>query len=159
MRRHGLISTVQADDLTQRSTGPIADLVTLGSSPEVSRQLLLELVMRIEPSVRMVEEIKSDEDRADQGPMIMWLQTCLARERVEFHNRDVAYYGPFRCGRLWAIQHLRERRPSPCYGGQYYILECDRLDLYRYLWIYIDIYIDFGYFSSILQDISIFGLI
>ena len=125
MRRHGLISTVQADDLTQRSTGPIADLVTLGSSPEVSRQLLLELVMRIEPSVRMVEEIKSDEDRADQGPMIMWLQTCLARERVEFHYRDdtagVADYGPFRASTKdeWSVswRAVSMWGPPPRGGG------------------------------------------
>ena len=45
MRRHGLVSTVQADDLTQRSTGPIADLVTLGTCLEVSRQLLLMSVI------------------------------------------------------------------------------------------------------------------
>ena len=43
------MSTVQADDLTQRSTGPIADIVTLGTCLEVSRQLLLELVLGIAP--------------------------------------------------------------------------------------------------------------
>ena len=99
MRRHGLVSTVQADDLTQRSTGPIADLVTLGTCPEVSRQLLLELVLKIAPSVRTVKDREGDEDRADRGP-IRWAPTRLARERVEFHCRDdtagVADYGPFR---------------------------------------------------------------
>ena len=25
------------------------------------------------------------------------------------------------------------------------IWECDHMDLYKYLWIYIDIYMDFGY--------------
>ena len=99
MRRHGLVSNVQADDLTQRSTGPIADLVTLGTCPEVSLQLLLELVLKIAPSVRTVKDRECDEDRADRGP-IMWAPTCLAREKVEFLCRDdtavVADYGPFR---------------------------------------------------------------
>ena len=68
MRRRGLVSTVQADDLSLRSTSPILDLVfneSLGSCPEASVQLLLDLVLWIAPSIRTVGQRAGGADRAD----------------------------------------------------------------------------------------------
>ena len=98
MRRRGLISTLQSDDLSLRSTGPILDLLTLGSCPETPRQLLLELVLCLAPSMRTAGQSEGNADRKDRGPA-MWSPVRLTRERVEFQFRDdtagVAQVGPF----------------------------------------------------------------
>ena len=98
MQRHGLVSTVQAEDLALRSTGPILDLVALGSCPEAPRQLLLELVFWIAPSLRSVDRREGVADRAVLGP-VMWAPVQLTREKVEFQYRydtaGVAEFGPY----------------------------------------------------------------
>ena len=45
MRKHGLVRTVTADNLSFRLTGPIWDLVTLGGHRDVLRDILHDLVM------------------------------------------------------------------------------------------------------------------
>jgi hypothetical protein len=62
MRKHGLVSTVTAGDLSFRSTGPIWDLVTLGGHPDVQRDILHDIVMWLAPHLRTVQT----EDVADQ---------------------------------------------------------------------------------------------
>jgi hypothetical protein len=61
-RKHGLVSTATADDLSFRSTGPRWDLVTLGGHPDVQRDILHDLVMWLAPYLRTVQT----EDVADQ---------------------------------------------------------------------------------------------
>ena len=97
IRKHGLVSTVAADDLSFRSTGPIWDLVALGRCPEVSRALLQDLVMWLAPYLRTVQS-EAASDRAAPGP-ILWSPIGLTRSNVEFHYHDdtagVAVYGRF----------------------------------------------------------------
>ena len=86
IRKHGLVSTVEADDLSFRSTGPIWDLVTLGRYPNVSRALLQDLVMWLATYLRTVQT-EPVADQAGQGPL-MWSPASLTRSHVEFHYRD-----------------------------------------------------------------------
>ena len=96
MRKHGLVSTVTADDLSFRSTGPIWDLVTLGGHPDVPRAILHDLVMWLAPHLRTVQT-EDVADQEGQGPL-MWSPAGLNHSNVEAHYRDdtagVVEYGP-----------------------------------------------------------------
>ena len=95
--RHGLVSSVEAEDLSFRSTGPIWDLVTLGGHPDAPRDLLQDLVMWLAPYLRTAQS-EDVADQAGQGPL-MWSPVSLTRSKVDFHYADhttgVAEYGPF----------------------------------------------------------------
>jgi hypothetical protein len=97
MRKHGLVSTVTADDLSFRSTGPIWDLVTPGGHPDVPRDILHDLVMWLALQLRTVQT-EDVADQEGQGPL-MWSPVSLTRSKVDFHYTDhtagVVEYGPY----------------------------------------------------------------
>ena len=86
MRKHGLVSTVTADDLSFRSTGPIWDLVTPGGHPDVPRDILHDLVMWLAQHLRTVQT-EDVADQEGQGPL-MWSPVSLTRSKVDFHYTD-----------------------------------------------------------------------
>ena len=102
IRKHGLVSTVEADDLSFRSTGPIWDLVTLGRYPNVSRALLQHFVMWLAQYLRTVQT-EAVADQAGQGPLMWSYQPDPQSCRVPLQRQHS------RCGPVLAIQRLHER--------------------------------------------------
>ena len=110
MRKHGLVSTVTADNLSFRSTGPIWDLVTLGGHPDAPRDILHDLVMWLAPHLRTVQT-EDVADQEGQGPL-MWSPVSLTRSKVDFHYTDhtagVVEYGPYSVSTKDGLVRIKE---------------------------------------------------
>jgi hypothetical protein len=116
VQRHGIISTLQSDDICLKSTGPILDLLALGSCPETPRQLLLELVLWLAPSMRTVPNKDGGAERGQrgQGPSHVVASSTDKRQcGVPIPGRHC------RRGPIRAIQHLHQGRGRARYGGRH----------------------------------------